>query len=246
MTFELSPSLVDPVAGQEQSDAYELKFHLTAELASRAEAWARQRLTPDPHGDEGRYLTTSLYCDTPGLDVYHKAKGFKRSKYRVRRYGEAETIFLERKRRKGDVVRKRRDSVAPSELHLLGGSDVSLDWAGWWFYRQIQFRSLRPSCLIAYNRTAFMGTSSTGTVRLTLDRDVTGVPADGWEVRPVEGGKALLPGGVVLELKFRAMLPPLFMDLLSELPSSGGGVSKYRLCVDAWGLARERNGCEQA
>jgi hypothetical protein len=238
MTFELSPSLVSPAdAGQEQADAYELKFHLSEEQASQAEAWARRRLTPDPHGDEGRYLTTSLYCDTAALDVFHRTPGFKRAKYRLRRYGDSPAVFLERKRRKGDVVRKRRDVVGPSELPLLSAPDVSLDWPGLWFYRQVQFRGLRPSCRLAYDRTAFMGTSTMGTVRLTLDRDVRGVPASDWAVAPVEGGKALLPGGVILELKFRAALPPLFVELLSELPPGGPGVSKYRLCAAAWGLA---------
>lgn len=242
MTFELSPSLVDAASGQAQADAYELKFLLPHDLAARAEAWARQRLTPDPHGDEGRYLTTSLYCDTSAFDVYHRTPGFERSKYRVRRYGDGETLFLERKRREGDRVRKRRDVIVLADLPLLGASDVSLDWAGWWFYRHLQFRGLRPACRIAYNRTAFMGTSQTGTVRLTLDRNVSGVPADDWEVRPVVGGKALLEDHVILELKFRAVLPPLFLDLLSELPPGGQGVSKYRTCIDAWGLAGARGG----
>jgi hypothetical protein len=245
MTFELSPSLVNGAAGEQQADAYELKFLLPADEAARAEAWARQRLTPDVHGDEGRYLTTSLYCDTPAFDVYHRSAGFKRAKYRVRRYGDSDTIFLERKRRKGDVVAKRRDAIAPPELALLDTSDVSLEWPGCWFYRQVQFRGLRPACRIAYNRTAFMGTSATGAVRLTLDRDVTGVPADGWHVAPVEGGKVLVSDSVILELKFRATLPPLFLELLSELPAGGQGVSKYRLCIDAWGLSGERGGCQR-
>jgi hypothetical protein len=235
MTFELSPSLVN--AGSDQAEAFELKFHLPVESAARAEAWARQRLLPDPHGEGGRYLTTTVYCDTPALDVFHRTNGFRRSKYRLRRYGESSRIFLERKNRRGDRVRKRRDEVPGEELALLAGSDVSLDWPGWWFYRQLRFRELRPTCRIAYERTAFMGQLSTGPIRLTLDRDLRGVPAREWEVTPVEGGKALLPGGVILELKFRAALPPLFLELLSELPPSMGGVSKYRLCVQAWELA---------
>src|SRR5262245_38621018 len=52
-----SPSLVN---GDES--AFELKLRLTPDLADMVEGWARQRLGPDPHGDDGRYRTTSLYC----------------------------------------------------------------------------------------------------------------------------------------------------------------------------------------
>lgn len=246
MTFELSPSLVNAADRYAQADAYELKFHLPCDRADQVEAWARRHLAPDPHGDAGRYLTTSLYCDTAGLDVYHRTQGFRRGKHRLRRYGDSDLIYLERKKRRGDKVRKRRVCVPGGELAMLGAPDVSLDWAGLWFFRQLRFRELRPSCRIAYHRTAFMGTSSTGPIRLTLDRDVTGVPECRWEVTPVEGGKALLPGGVILELKFRAVVPQVFLELLAELPSRGQGVSKYRLCVEAWGLAAGRNGCSRS
>jgi hypothetical protein len=237
MTFELSPSLVTPAADAAEADAYEIKFHLAADLAARVEAWARQRLSADPHGDDGRYLITTLYCDTAAVDIFHRSQGFKRSKYRLRRYGDSALVYLERKRRWGDKVCKRRDSVPVEELVFFNGPDVSLDWAGLWFYRQLRFRELRPSCRVAYARTAFMGSSPTGPIRLTLDRDVRGVPAEGWDVAPVEGGKALLNGGVILELKFRTVVPQVFLELLADLPPTGEGLSKYRLCVQTWGLA---------
>jgi hypothetical protein len=240
MLAALSPSIIDG-ASMAEEPAYELKFRLPEGEAARVEAWARQRLTADPHGRDGAYATTSLYCDTPLLDVFHRSPGYKRSKYRLRRYESSGVVYLERKRRKGDRVAKRRDSIALGELPLLGGADVSLDWAGQWFYRQLRFRDLRPSCWIHYQRTAFMGGSLHGPVRLTLDREVSGVPAADWHVPcGLEGARELLPGSVVLELKFRAALPAVFRDLLTELPARVGGVSKYRLCVEAWGLpARE-------
>jgi hypothetical protein len=238
MTFELSPSLVNgSTGGASDGDAYELKFHLPARTADQVEAWARQRLAPDPHGEAGLYLTTTLYCDTPRLDVYHRSPGFRRSKFRVRRYEQGEPIFLERKRRRGDRVRKRRDAVPLADVPLLGGSDISLDWPGLWFFRQVRFRDLRPACRIAYRRTAFQGASPLGPVRLTLDRDVIGVPAQQWDLSAVGPGRALLPGAVVMEMKFRTTLPPLFHELLGQLPPTLGRISKYRLCVEAWGLA---------
>lgn len=235
MSFELSPSLVSTDGAV--PDAYELKFLVSADQAAQAEAWARQRLMPDQHGDGGRYLTTSLYCDTTALDVFHRSPGYRRSKYRLRRYGDSDMVYLERKRRWGDRVRKRRDGVPGHELALLAGGEVPLDWPGLWFQRQTRLRAVRPTCRIAYIRTAFMGTSPTGPIRLTLDRDVTGVPARDWNVSPVEHGKSLLRDEVILELKFREVIPQVFLEILAELPSLGEGVSKYRLCVQSWGLA---------
>ena len=242
MTFELSPSLVNPsVTGPEEVDAFELKFHLPEASAGSVEAWARRRLTPDPHGEEGAYLTTSLYCDTARLDVYHRSPGYRRSKFRLRRYESTDRVYLERKRRKGDRVRKQRDVIGVGEVAVLSGGDVPPDWPGLWFFQQTRFRELRPACRIAYQRTAFQGTSSSGPVRLTLDRGVVGAPACDWSVSPVEEGKPLLPGGVVMEMKFRASLPPLFRELLEQLPPTLGRISKYRLCVEAWGLAGEKS-----
>jgi hypothetical protein len=239
MTFELSPSLVDQsTLGSHEADAFELKFHLSTADAGRVEAWARRRLLPDPHGDEGAYLTTSLYCDTAGLDVYHRSPGFRRSKFRLRRYELSSEIYLERKRRKGDRVRKRREAIELDDLPLLSGADVPPDWPGLWFFQKMCERALRPVCRIAYRRTAFQGMSSGGPIRLTLDRHVIGAPANKWDLSPLADGKPLL-AGVVLEMKFRTSLPLLFRDLLEELPPLGR-ISKYRLSVEAWGLAGER------
>jgi hypothetical protein len=226
----MSPSLtLEPGGG----DAYEVKFRLTGDEACGAEAWARQRLTPDPHGDNGVYRTTSLYLDTPFLDIYHRTPGYRRSKYRLRRYGADEAIHLERKRRRGDRVRKRREAVALAEVpSLLDGE------GGGWFGLLVRQRLLRPICWIGYLRTAFVSATANGPVRLTLDRGIAGTTASDWTVPGQVEGRPLLPGEVILELKFRASLPVLFHDLLAQLPSRLAGVSKYSRCVEAWDLAR--------
>ena len=238
MTFDPSPAN----ATEQLVEAYEVKFLLPADRADGVEAWARRHLPPDSHGDGGRYQTTSLYCDTDALDVYHRSPGFKRSKHRLRRYGDSALIFLERKKRKGDRVRKKRVEVHGEHLAFFEADDVSPDWAGAWFFEQLRTRDLRPRCRIAYTRTAFVGHSYTGPIRLTIDRDVTGVPASLWEVPPVEGGKPLLPGSAILELKYQTVLPLAFRELLAELPTGGGGVSKYRHCIEACGLTGGSNG----
>src|SRR4051812_26013707 len=91
-----SPSL----APDGTAPAYELKFLLHEAQAQLVEAWARRRLMLDPHGEPalaGAYRTVSLYFDTPQLDVYQRTPSYKRRKFRVRRYGAAPLLFLERK-----------------------------------------------------------------------------------------------------------------------------------------------------
>src|SRR6187549_3939945 len=98
--------------------AREVKFLVTPDLAERILEWSRSRLAPDPHasgasGDE--YQTTSLYFDTNAFAVYHRQGSFKRSKYRIRRYGSSDMVFLERKLRTSTMLSKRRTTV-PSRI----------------------------------------------------------------------------------------------------------------------------------
>jgi hypothetical protein len=226
-----SPSLVStPGTG----DAYEVKFRLTSREAEDAEAWARAHLTPDPHGHNGVYRTTSLYLDTPFLDIYHKTPGYRRSKFRLRRYGVEPHIHLERKSRRGDRVRKRREVIALADVPRL----LDEDGGGAWFGPQVRRRLLRPICWIGYTRTAFTSVTPSGPLRLTLDRDAVGTTASAWDVPDRVNGRILLSDEVILELKFRSSLPKLFHELLAVLPSRVAGVSKYSRCVEAWGLAR--------
>jgi len=206
------------------------------------EAWARARLTPDPHGDPalgGAYRTTSLYCDTPDLDVYHRTPSYRRRKFRVRRYGDATWTYLERKSKWGDRVAKWRVSVPDTELANLAAPEVPEAWPGFWFHRRLVMRRLQPACRVAYRRLAFAGSCADGPLRLTFDRDLRGVPAQDWRLDPVENGRALLAGHVILELKFRAALPGPFKQLVAEHRLTPHAVSKYRTCCEAWG-ARPR------
>jgi hypothetical protein len=225
----LSPSLAVDTA-----DAFEVKFLLAEREAARVEAWARQRLLPDPHGHNGTYLTTTLYLDTASLDVYHKSSGYRRSKYRLRRYGGGAVVHLEHKKRKGDRVRKRREVLPLADLPRLldGGTDG-------WFGRCIQERMLHPVSWVGYARTAFVGSAHGGGLRLTLDRGLQGMPASGWTLPERIDGRELLPGEAILELKFRSALPGLFRDLLGNLSARPAGRSKYARCVEACRLARE-------
>ena len=230
-----SPGLRTDVAGA----AFELKFQLPAAEARDVELWARQHLTPDPHGHDGTYRITSVYCDTPRLDVFYRTPGFRRRKFRLRHYATVPLVFLERKTRRKDRVKKKRTEVQADELALLASPAVPPTWAGAWFWRRVQDTGLRPTCRVAYDRTAFFGRANDAPVRLTIDRNLVGAPAGEWAAPILDDGHPLLPGAALVELKFHVHLPPLFQELLGRLTVPPARGSKYRRCVQLCGLAAD-------
>ncbi len=236
-----SPSLA--TADDGAAPAFELKFLLDDARAQEVEAWARARLALDPHGDAalgGAYATTSIYFDTPELDVYHRSPGYKRRKFRIRRYGAAPWAFLERKSKWGDRVEKRRTPIPEEDLVMLSSPLGVTTWPGHWFHQRLLTRWLGPACRIAYQRTAYVGACAEGPLRLTLDRRVRGALSRDWCLGPPENALPLLRGQVILELKFRAALPGPFKELVQEQRLSPSGVSKYRHCREAWGVTAGR------
>jgi hypothetical protein len=231
----VSPGLLASI--QPEVPAYELKFMLDSRQAHVVEDWARRHLILDPHGDlglGGAYLIHSLYLDTPTFDVFWRCPSYRRRKYRLRRYGEESVVYLERKTRDGDQVRKRRSSIAGSELATLQQPDVISNWPGEWFHRRVSLRRLVPALHVDYRRLAFISPPQHESARLTLDRDLHCVPAVGWSVQAPHQGLPLAQGQVVLELKYRGTLPALFRRLLHETALCPGPMSKYRRGMAVW------------
>ena len=220
-----------------RASASEIKFVLDAALAPRVREWALAHLQADPHGtgtfgDE--YETSTLYFDTREHDVFHRRDSFGRAKYRVRRYGESEVVFLERKLRKPGMLIKRR-TVAPldllAELAAANGRPVN---GAEWFQRRLRVRQLSPVCQISYSRTARVAPMPEGLARLTLDCSLRAVPADSMRFTP-EAPVTFLEQAVILELKYRSQLPALFRRLVEEFGLTPGTASKYRLGMTALG-----------
>lgn len=231
----LSPSL------HPDTEAYELKFTLGPGKVADVTAWARRHLAADPHGDPalgGAYRIRSLYLDTPGLDVFHRAILFRRRKYRLRRYGNEPAIYVERKTKTGDRVRKRRSLIADGDLPRLMRPELNGEWAGEWFHRRILSRQLRPVLQVAYERLAFIGAAENGPVRLTLDHAVRCAPVCEWQMQEPSRWRELCADTVILELKYRGVLPVLFRQLLQDTGLCSGAMSKYRTGVEVWELAR--------
>lgn len=226
--------------------AYELKFLLPTDTAAAVAEWALGPggLRVDPHGDSargGRYTTTTLYLDTPALDVYHRRAGYAKRRYRLRRYGDDQHAHLECKIKNGDLVRKRRSAVPLEQVALLDGATHADEWAGGWFHLRIAELGLRPASVVTYQRAAFVGSCDEGPLRVTIDRDARSRLCRGgreWDpVRLAEDeGVEVLGDRAVVELKYLTALPLPFKMLMKNLTMYPGGVSKYRLGREAIGL----------
>jgi len=218
--------------------AAEVKFLVDAATALEIRSWARQRIGPDPHGtgEAGdQYVTTSVYFDTEAFDVAQRRGSFGRCKYRVRRYGQNDVAFLERKLRTSKFLTKRRSIISLDDLDLLQDRATDQNWAGRWFQRRVAARDLRPVCQVSYLRTARVAVTATGPARLTIDdhlfaRAVSAVDFNGAVKTRV------LDEAMVVEMKYRVAPPPVFKELVATFNLAPQPVSKYRWSARRLGL----------
>lgn len=230
--------------------AAEIKFLVTPAQGDAIRAWARARLTPDPHGDGAdadHYSTTSLYFDTPAQDVFHRRGSYGRAKYRVRRYAASEMVFLERKLGTKDLLSKRRALVARGDMAVLNEAPSAWParWSGAWFGHRLIARGLTPVCQVGYDRTARLAQTPYGPARLTLDERITACPIE--HIAFQDGAsRPVLTDRVILELKFRVHMPLVFKELVEMFALNPSSLSKYRLSMAALGLASESAPLEEA
>lgn len=218
--------------------ASEVKFVVTPGIAEGIRDWVRGRLAADPHagGPTGdNYRITSLYFDTPQFDVFQRNKSYGRCKYRVRRYGNNQVVYLERKLKTKGLVTKRRALVPIGEVGFLRTGLAPQGWCGNWFARRMQLRRMTAVCQVSYSRTARVGMTANGPVRLTLDEDLRAnlVEAPTFKGEP---GLLLSRGFVIIEMKFLFALPALFKNIIEEFRLEARPFSKYRLAAHKLGL----------
>lgn len=222
--------------------AAELKFVVDESLADGIRQWMRAELDADPHGvgavGDG-YQTTTLYFDTEEFDHFFRRRSFARAKFRIRRYNNGSTVFLERKMKVDGRVSKRRSNCALAELDRLLAP--SPDWPGSWFANRLENRKLQPVCEISYDRTARVRMSDCGPLRLTLDTNLRAT-----EIKKIRFTDAvnieIAPGAAILEMKYRVHVPPLFKQLIEEFGLASRSHSKYRSAIRGLGLVSEEKG----
>ena len=216
----------------------EIKFVVDRALGVQIREWARARLAADPHGSgpfADEYRVHSVYFDTSDRDVFHRRGSYGRSKYRIRRYSEGPVVFLERKLRNGGRLSKRRTTIDVTTLpHLAVPGMLNGDGTAW-FRRRVALRGLQPVCQVTYVRTARMGETPDGEVRLTIDESVRAFSSDAFTFEP-HAGMPLLDDVMIIELKYRGRVPAIFRELIDTFALTPGRSSKYRIAAQALGL----------
>ena len=222
-----------------RAHAREIKFVVDAARGPELQAWMRANLAPDEFGsgpEHDQFETSSLYFETGQFDVFHRRGSYGKSKYRVRRYGTSPIMFLERKFRTERVLIKRRTTAALEDFRRIELHEPDPEWYGYWFHRRLLARRLKPLVQVSYVRTARLGSSPHGKVRMTLDLDLRVLPLPDGAFLPGVG-LPLMEESNIIEMKYCVTLPPIFREVISQFSLTTQPVSKYRAGLALLGLS---------
>ena len=217
---------------------HELKYFINPAELEALRGRLRGALDMDEHCVDGRpYVIRSLYFDDiDDSAFYDKQAGvMHRDKYRIRIYHFSDkAIFLERKRKMGDLIQKSSVQITRRLCdQLVDGNPAGLYKAQnpllQDMYVQMRTKLLRPRVIVDYEREAYIHPAED--VRITFDlnlrtalysRDLFNpkVPTVCPHDRNVE----------ILEVKFNDYLPDYINALLSGVSAERSAVSKYILC----------------
>lgn len=252
-------------ATQLKFERLELKFLIDETVADRVRDEISAVCTPDLHSSAGRragssgYTINSLYLDTPGL-AFHNAKERgdpDRVKLRVRTYSADSLATLEVKRRRSDVIEKRRAVVerknVPDAVRGRLQSDA-MDGQGDSALREFAYlvatSGALPKLSVRYLREAYESRVDPY-ARVTFDRNIRVNPASTWDLFPDDRNwhhfddfwRLNLPTHpIVLELKCEAAKVPHWMtDVIHRNQLEQTSFSKYSIgtCISHWIQGRD-------
>ena len=227
--------------------AHEIKFLLDPALAAEiAQLGARQaRLRPPRRRPVRRRVPHDqpLFRHRP-LDVFHRRGSLGRSKYRIRRYGDESSAFLERKMRQPAVLAKRRTRLSLSARSIICRvATPSMPSGPATGFIAASPRGGCGRCARCRMRAWRAASSSDGhPIRLTLDRELRARPSALSRVRREGDGMCRpLAEPTILELKYQGTSPALFKRLVGgvraraadrlEVPDGAGGAGPSRRAV---------------
>lgn len=195
-------------------------------------------LHSDEHADEnGEYFIRSLYFDDAYDTAYYdkQAGVMNRDKYRIRIYNLSDSvIFLERKRKVGDLIQKSSVRISRKLCEqIIGGNPKKLDAMDNALlndmFREMRTRLMRPTVIVDYTRETFV--YPVENVRITFDKRLrTGLfskdlfSPDVMTVSPLDDERE------ILEVKYDSYLPDFISGMLWDVPAERSAISKYVLC----------------
>jgi hypothetical protein len=130
------------------------------------------------------------------------------------------------------LLAKRRTTVPLDALQRVGEPDVDPGWPGYWFYRRVLFRGLRPLVQISYDRTARMSIVGGDLVRFTMDTNLRVLPMPDRAFIPGVGFPVIAHQAIV-EMKYRREPPAILRQAVERFRLTPVAISKYRLGFDA-------------
>lgn len=183
-------------------------------------------------GADGTYFINSLYFDSVGCkDFFDKDLGaYDRKKMRIRNYGyDLDWAHFEMKRKLDIWEYKDKVKISKDEFYRIAAGDFSCllnkDDTAVSFFSILSEGLYRPSCVIEYDRVAFVLPFED--VRITFDLDVRYSTSD-FDIFRKKVTTPLFPEkSVVFEIKYNEFLPGWARGMLSIAGKQTEAVSKY-------------------
>jgi len=235
------------------TERYECKYGLTEQQAAQLKHYIAAHVALDPHAKKkgGSYRISSLYLDSPDLQLQRSAIEGQRDRYklRVRVYANdpERKAFLEVKHRRNSLISKTRAQVPQSLVPALLARSTVPDLQGHRdqaalddFLHRIRILNAQPVVLVRYNREAYAGIEDR-TARVTFDRQIMSSASDEMSVRCEGPGWNTIPNHrTLLELKFTGRCPVWMANAIDRLELQRVSFSKYAQAV----ITEDRNGMQ--
>jgi len=227
-----------------KNSRHEFKYIIDAHMMPIFEEYLQKIGLDKDTAQDGSYIVTSLYFDTPLLDDYHdKLSGVKfRRKMRARIYENSFSyggdVWLEIKEKHNMNIRKIRSVVdGDGFASLLHNTDVAAlksrngnDAQLRKFLHYFQMKNYHPNIVVRYKRSAYVS-YFLSEIRLTIDYDIE---TCAWSDFVDNGGMfSVAPGRAVMEVKFFGAMPWWFGDMVRRFHLSREPFSKYTNAIDA-------------
>lgn len=187
----------------------------------------------DSHcNEDGTYIVKSLYFDNyADTALREKLDGMRaREKFRIRYYGtDTSFIKLEKKSKINGLCNKVSVRITAEECRKIINGDIAFMKTSERellreLYAKMQYKLLRPKCVVVYKRECFV--YPPGNVRVTIDTNI-GTTGNINGFLGFGENYSGVSKNAILEVKWDEYLPEIIRDCVQLKTRRGGAFSKY-------------------